>query len=45
MEVLKMERNYLSTLLVTAINKKIDLELVLLYPLSPLPLLFGHPAR
>ena len=42
-EVLKMGRNYLSTLLVTAINKKIDLELVLQYPLSPIPLVFGHP--
>ena len=35
-EVLKMERNYLSTLLVTAIEKKIDLEMVLKYPLSPI---------
>lgn len=41
-EVLKMERNYLSTLLVTALEKKIDMELVLQYPLSPIPLVFAH---
>lgn len=43
MEVLKMERNYLSTLLVAAIDKKIDMKIVLQYPLSPIPLVFAHP--
>lgn len=38
-----MERNYLSTLLVTALQKKIDLEVVLRYPLSPIPLVYAHP--
>lgn len=42
-EVLKMERNYLSTLLVAAIDKKIDMKIVLQYPLSPIPLVFAHP--
>ena len=42
-EVLKMERNYLSTLLVTALEKKMDMELVLRFPLSPIPLVFAHP--
>ena len=41
-ETLKMERNYLSTLLIIAINNKIDMETVLEYPLSPIPLVFGH---
>ena len=42
-KVLKMERNFVSTLLVASIERKIDMEVVIRYPLHPLPLCLAQP--
>ena len=42
-EVVKMERNLMGRLLILAIQNKIDMAIVLGLPMTPLPLVYGHP--